>query len=379
MTATSTKDQRAFFSAIKNGDVNGVTGSLRADPALIEAFDREEFGATPLNLAAARGHLDVVDVLLAHGADINRKSDWWAGGFAPIHCTFWRHHERLGPALVKRGAVVDAHAAAGLGMVDRLRELLDELPDRVHERGGDGQFPLHFAATREVAALLLARGATIDARDIDHESTAAQWAARERADVAQYLVECGAARDPFLLTAIGDTTRLAALLDETPSALTSVVDTKTFPIAKSEAQHIYAYTLGLKATLLHAAARCQRAESIQLLIGRGMDPGIKGDYDNCTPLHVAAWEGATDAIDVLLDAGAPIDVASGSLHQNEPLGWAIVSGKAEAVRVLLDRRAPIHAHHRTQAVRGSQGMFQEFSREPLESWEQIVDMLGEER
>jgi ankyrin repeat protein len=375
MPKPNTKEERALFNAIKTNDAKRIASMLAADPTIVEAYDQQEFGATPINLAAARGNLEIVGLLLEHGADINRKSDWWAGGFAPIHCVFWSHHQRLGPALIERGAEVDAHAAAGLNMIDRLRRLLDEQPDRVQERGGDGQYPLHFAATREVAALLLARGAAIDARDVDHESTAAQWAARDRTDVAQYLVECGATRDPFLLTAIGDTARLTHWLDESPSALNSVIDNTTFPLTGSEAQHIYAYTLGWHATLLHAAARCGRAESIQLLIGRGMDPGIRGDYDDCTPLHVAAWEGATDAIHVLLDAGAPIDVASGSLHQNEPLGWAIVAGKVEAVRALLSRKAPVRTHHRTQAQNGAEGMFREFSREPLESWQQIVEAL----
>ena len=38
-----------------------------------------------------------------------------------------------------------------------------------------GNCRLHFAATVEMAELLLEFGAEIDARDIDHESTAAQY------------------------------------------------------------------------------------------------------------------------------------------------------------------------------------------------------------
>jgi len=42
----------------------------------------------------------------------------------------------------------------------------------VHARGGDGQTPLHFASTVEIAEFLLAHGAAIDARDVDHEAHA---------------------------------------------------------------------------------------------------------------------------------------------------------------------------------------------------------------
>ena len=49
----------------------------------------------------------------------------------------------MAPFLIERGAVVDAHAAARLGMLERLQELVAENPEVVHARGGDGQTPLH--------------------------------------------------------------------------------------------------------------------------------------------------------------------------------------------------------------------------------------------
>ena len=52
---------------------------------------------------------------------------------------------------IERGAVVDVHAAARLGLVERLRQLISGTPALVHERGGDGQTPLHFASTVEIA------------------------------------------------------------------------------------------------------------------------------------------------------------------------------------------------------------------------------------
>ena len=65
------------------------------------------------------------------------------------------------------------HAAARLGMFDRLDELVSANPDVVHARGGDGQTPLHVAASVAIAEYLVNRGADVDARDIDHESTPA--------------------------------------------------------------------------------------------------------------------------------------------------------------------------------------------------------------
>jgi len=64
-------------------------------------------------------------------------------------------------------------------------------PQAVHARGGDGQTALHRARTVEMAAYLLDHGADIDARDVDHESTPAQYLVRTRQDVVRFLVSRG--------------------------------------------------------------------------------------------------------------------------------------------------------------------------------------------
>src|SRR5438876_7012817 len=102
---------------------------------------------------------EMLDVLLAAGADINAKSRWWAGGFGLLHGA----NPELAAYAITRGAVVDAHAAARLGMIERLRQLVSADSASVNARGGDGQTPLHFASTIEVAKYLLDHGADIDA------------------------------------------------------------------------------------------------------------------------------------------------------------------------------------------------------------------------
>ena len=77
-------------------------------------------------------------------------------------------------------------------------------PSRVHERGGDGQTPLHFARSRAVIDLVLDAGADIDARDVDHCATAAEWMldhthSAGRYELARYLLERGAHAEFFSL------------------------------------------------------------------------------------------------------------------------------------------------------------------------------------
>src|SRR5438034_6586693 len=86
---------------------------------------------------------EMLDVLLVAGADINARSRWWAGGFGLLDYA----DAELAAYAISRGAVVDAHAAARLGMLDKLRQLVAASPPLIHARGGDGQTPLHFAST----------------------------------------------------------------------------------------------------------------------------------------------------------------------------------------------------------------------------------------
>ena len=79
------------------------------------------FDSPPLNSARSR---EMIDALLAAGADLNAKSRWWAGGFGVTHLA----SPELAAYAVERGAEVDIHAAARLGLIDRVRELVEHDP-----------------------------------------------------------------------------------------------------------------------------------------------------------------------------------------------------------------------------------------------------------
>ncbi len=173
------------------------------------------FGQQALYAAVQRSDRATIEVLLSAGANINKRTEWWAGGFGVL--------DDCDPSMVdfltERGAVLDAHSASRLGMMEKLREFVAGDPGVVHARGGDGQTPLHFASTVEVAEFLLANGADIDARDVDHESTPAQYMLRveqkrhyprDRQDVARYLVSRGCRTDILMAAALGDAGSRAA-------------------------------------------------------------------------------------------------------------------------------------------------------------------------
>src|ERR1700723_1998058 len=106
--------------------------------------------------------------------------------------------------MAQQSADQAVHEAAQAGLTDKLAEILAMDPSLIDAKGMDARTPLHCAGTVAVAALLLDRGARIDARDEDHDSTPAQWRIGESPDVARFLLERGAKADIFLAAAVGD-------------------------------------------------------------------------------------------------------------------------------------------------------------------------------
>src|SRR5262245_61181649 len=146
--------------------------------------------------------------------DLRAVGEWWASG---LHTR--EVDSQVARTLVERGATLTVHAAAGLGLTDHLARLLDADPSLIDAKGCDACTPLHFARDIATASLLLDRGARIDARDEDHESTPAQWSIREARDVARFLLDRGAAADIFMASALGDRDLAARLIDANPECV----------------------------------------------------------------------------------------------------------------------------------------------------------------
>ncbi len=157
-------------------------------------------------------------------------------------------------------------------MPDRVRALLASDPQLVHARGGDGQLPLHFAATVEIAAILLDAGADIDARDIDHESTAAQYMASirpHRHDVARFLVSRGAQADILMAAAIGDLALVERILNHDPDTIRTTVSERYFPKRDPESGGcIYIFGFGWTKSPHMLAREFEHPEVFALLMQR---------------------------------------------------------------------------------------------------------------
>ncbi len=304
---------------------------------------------------------EMLDVLLAAGADINARSRWWAGGFGLLDSA----EPELAAYAIRRGAVVDVHAAARLGLVERLRDLITTDPRLVHARGGDGQTPLHFAGTVEVAKYLLDHGADIDARDVDHESTHAQYMARDRQEVLRYLIRRGCKTDILMAAAIGDADLVRKHLDSDPNCIRLRVSDECFPKANERSGGtIYQWTLGWHVSPHDVANQFGHEAVYQLLMERSpadvkllaacwagdesavkslptANPSIAASLSEADRRQVAhaARNNNLAAVRVMLSAGLPADALG--QHEATPLHWAGFHGNVEMAREILRYHPPL--------------------------------------
>lgn len=366
----------ALTAAIKANSASLVRDILARHPSLKarinEPLPSYGFDAPAIIAAVHKENREIIDALLDAGANINERTRWWAGSFGVLDSA----SPQLAEYLIARGATVDIHAAARLGMIDRVRELLVLNPELVHARGGDGQLPLHFAATVEIAALLLDHGADIDARDVDHESTAAQymacfrqfmeWQEHDRHDVARFLISRGAQADILMASAIGDLALVERILNDDPETVRTTVSERYFPKRDPKSGgSIYIYGFGITKSPHMIAHQFGHTAVFELLMQRSpnwlrlihvAEIGDESLVQQLLQQHPYLFtrltanaarriigvsiRNNTRAVELLLEAGWPSNAA---LDNNQSaLHYAAWHGNLAMVRALLAHNAPIN-------------------------------------
>jgi ankyrin repeat protein len=360
-----------LYASIAGDDAGAVRAALSAERSLVGARDRHP-GSTPLHLAAFRGSIEIVRVLLDFGAEIDaleRESrstplhwaaeagnteivqlllgrgarlevrDAWFGltplGWATT--VFWptrRRRDRASAAQLLRaaGARSDVFVELGAGDLDALRRIVLAEPAELAHRlefAGDEMQPLHWAGAHgraEAVGVLIELGADLSARTSLGLTPLGATLQRAQNGSAAAFIRAGIVGDESTAVVGGFVQALEA------------VDERSLPPE-------------LASRLLFVASAEGHDQMIEALVSRGADPRTQlrrlvRDYPMmATPLHVAVQQGRDAAARVLLDAGASLD-AGGADGTPTPLHLAAAEGREALVKLLLDRGADPAARER---------------------------------
>lgn len=300
--------------AMRKSDLPQIQALLKSDPSVVSRKD--ENGWTPLHFAAAEGHKDVAELLIANKADVNARNNH---GSTPLHDAAYEGHKDVAELLVANKADVSArnndgstplHNAAYEGHKD-IVELLLANKANVDARNRKGDTALQVAAWsghRDVAELLVDKKADVDIKDIQG-NTALHWAADGgHGDVAQLLL-----------------TNKADVNAETDKGATPL-HWAAYAGHKEVAELLLAYGAKVDArasggrTPLHYAAYYGHKDVAELLLAHKADINAK-TTDGCTPIQVAVDENHLDVGRLLFAnnaeiSGPPLQCPRSAPHRN---------------------------------------------------------------
>jgi RNA polymerase sigma factor (sigma-70 family) len=342
-----------LFRASAGGDTRAVRRLLDSEPALASAsgpmHEALYIGdVQPLHVAVMYQRRDVIDLLIAQGADINAKDTQGMtalqhaldlGGFLPDYDT---------PGMVaflrSRGAQDDIYTLMWSGSDEQFAAFLRDHPDAANTRSLHGATPLCLVGSVERARLLLAHGADLHAR-IESDSGMAspiQFVARfPKSGVLRfYLEQEHIAIDTFLACVLGETETVIAAIQAEPGL--------------SHARTGAGHALGEDILLLHLAIHYGHEQVATFLLDQGADINAQarsafggGTYrmDRMTPLHVAATRGRAGLARLLIARGADVS-ARDERRGLTPRGLAEAVHddeieRAEAIAFLREIGAPL--------------------------------------
>ena len=378
-------------AAIRARNLAEVRRLLDAAPELLHAGD--ERSNQPIHWAVMTRQIDIIDELLARGADINAPR---FDGARPIqlsngdyHYRGWRDvpgdiattPEAVRAHLRARGAYCDICTAAYSGDLGRVRELLDQDPALANrpsdyvtyyacsgtplrnaaagghleivklllERGADPNLPEEGIAPRghalysavyhghfDIARLLLEKGAYPNP-PVESSADALSIAIKNSDQkMIELLASYGAARSVEIMAYYGDVSTAAAVfaanpaLADDPEALANAAAQGHDPFVRL----LLRYQPDL-AKRVGVSARTR--ELTEMLFQHGMNPG-QPDWLGITPLHRFAMKGDQEMAALFIEHGADLHARDEELCST-PLGYAAKFGKTQMVEFLLSRGA----------------------------------------
>lgn len=340
-----------LLEAIKKDDLRKVKSILKDLPETVirqEINQKGHAGDTPLVVAAWRGNLQIVKLLVEHGADVNAGRE--TGGRTPLLEAAGQGHAEVVEFLIAKGADVNARgmgltpllAASSWGRLafattgDKARTIRILLANGADVNLQDeswlktGRTPLMFAVLKGDAALvqaLLACGARLDLKDKEGQ-TALSLAKKDGLEYIEQLLTKAAKGEKAPQTDLPEHPLFKAVRDGHPGEVSAL-------IARGADVNM---RMPSGSTPLMVAADGNHQEVVGILLKHRADVNAKNGQNN-TALIFAAIKGHDGVARKLL--GKKADVTVRNIGKSDALIYAVTGRKKAMVDLLLKHGAPV--------------------------------------
>ncbi|XP_035725103.1 ankyrin repeat domain-containing protein 27-like [Vespa mandarinia] len=329
---------------------------------------KNEHGSTALHIASFYGKVNIVDYLLNHGADTNVTDN---DSFTPLHCALMKGHQNIvllllhanaNPIIVDNYGNTALHIASDRGHEGCVKALLyfaehTNLLLNVNSSNIDGDTPLHRASKwgyLGIIEVLLEYGANCKVKN-KWGQTSFDVAQSERVTIllqhitSNVVIPCTVkVHNPLPILQLSPKTESKLKSKCSPDIHITVQINKLFAAISEGDIHLANYYLGwsnqnkqmtVRSDLCHPLCYCERCAPIhEYSEKRNKIPTIIfNSYNNNgdTILHVASTVGSLEIIQLLLDAGADVNVTT-KFEGRTPLHLACLANKIQAVKIILD-------------------------------------------
>ncbi|WP_428393509.1 ankyrin repeat domain-containing protein [Lichenicoccus sp.] len=303
---------RGLTERVRANDLDGASARLRegADPNA-----RDPLGYPPLALAAGLGHRQMVEILIAAGADPLLPDQRM--GRSPLHAAAQSGVVGVAQFLIHRGAFIDVQAPTH-GHTPLIDAVMCKRLSMVRYRCQTGavlSIRAHGMFAGSYTALDLARlrgfEPIIDALEVFDKAQAERikllvlHRAAKTGDLEALRAALAAGND------LDETCPVVGSPDDGHTALMIAARDGPLEIARElldagpRADIVDHF---MKATPAHKAAVGGHAEVLALLTVHDLEIEAQGPYNGYTAMHDAAWFGHADAVRALLAVGAKTEV-----------------------------------------------------------------------
>ncbi|XP_051481070.1 CARD- and ANK-domain containing inflammasome adapter protein-like [Apus apus] len=354
--AKNRKNQAAvgIFDAVAKGYLSELEKTLKDNDINAQNSSSE----TLLHVAAANGHLTIMEYLITKGAKIDVKDK---KGRTALHRAAEKGHSDAVKVLLRHGAYLyslDTESKTPLNLAaqnNHTHVLKMLLKEEARSHRNQHNF-LHMAALKDesgLANMLLKAGASTDGKD-ERGQTALSYAVSQGSEnTAKVLLEAGGSVDSNVVERAFNSNHpniLKILLEYSRDLPSDIKESALFRAVQQNLHGLVAALIDrgtdinayneMQYTPLLLACERGKAESAEVLIEKGANFGIKTPASD-TALHVAVQAGAASITNLLLHKG--MDVNSTNEADETPLHVAALHNRGALVGLLVNAGAKINA------------------------------------